>query len=87
MVAVGDVFYENPSSPHFSYFPFPISLIGGGPRGRILTKKEKGRGWDGGWLGSQLGGGDVQLPANLSCQQDFNFPVPGEGGNMPIFRV
>ena len=57
-------------------------MIGEGDTGGEVDKI-KGAGA----LGSRLWGGDVQLPAYLLCQQDFDFSVPGEGGNMPVLRV
>ncbi len=38
-------------------------------------------------LGSCLRGRDAQLPAYLSCQEDFYFSVPGNGSKMTVFWI
>ena len=44
----------------------------------------KGVRWE---LGSCLGEKDIQLTAYFSCQDDFYFPVSGNGSHMPIFWI
>ena len=38
-------------------------------------------------LGSHLGEEDIQLPAYLPCQQDFDFSVPGNGGGVAVLWI
>jgi len=38
-------------------------------------------------LGSCLGESDIQLTTYFSCQENFYFPVPGDGSEMPVFWI
>ena len=45
--------------------------------------------WGGGvgWLTFFFWQGYIQLTANFSCQDDLDFPVPGDGSEMPVFYI